>query len=89
MNRKERRKMEKNMGLLKYYNKLSESKKREIRNRKMLAGKEIHLQNLQEEERVKSNKETEKYANAIQNLMEEGKTYEDAEQILQSKKTSK
>jgi hypothetical protein len=47
-NRRQRRKLEKELGLLKEFKKLSDAGKKEIQKRKRNAGIQIHLKNVQE-----------------------------------------
>ena len=46
-NRKQRREMEKNLGLFKELHKMTESQKAEVRARKQATGVQIHLKNVQ------------------------------------------
>jgi len=80
-NRKQRREMEKQLGLFKEFNKMSESQKAEIRSRKNATGQQIHLQNIQELENQKMQAESDSYARVVQGLMNSGKTLEEAEEI--------
>ena len=79
-NHKQRREMEKNLGLLKEYRNMSESEKAEIRKKKREAGAQIHLRNLQESENARIQAEADRDAAVMQNLMAQGKTYEEAEE---------
>lgn len=80
-NRKQRREMEKQLGLFKEFKKMSESQKAEIRGRKLATGQQIHLQNIQELENQKIQAESDSYARVVQGLMDSGKTLEEAEEI--------
>jgi len=80
-NRKQRTEMEKQLGLFKEINKMSESQKAEIRARKKATGHQIHLKNVQEFENQKVQSEADNYAKVIAGLMESGKTYVEAEEI--------
>jgi len=80
-NRKQRREMEKQLGLFKEFNKMSESQKAEIRSRKNATGQQIHLKNIQELENAKVQAESDNYAKVVQSLMDSGKTLEQAEEI--------
>ena len=71
--------MEKNLGLLKEYQSMSEADKAEIRKKKREAGNQIHLRNLQEAENARIQAEADRDAAIIQNLMAQGKTFEEAE----------
>lgn len=81
-NHKQRREMEKNLGLLKEYRIMSESEKAEIRKKKREAGNQIHLRNLQEAENARIQAEAEREAKIMQNLISEGKTHEEAEEVV-------
>jgi hypothetical protein len=74
--------MEKDLGLYKQYKNLSEKEKAEIRKKKMMAGKQIHLQNTQEAENQRIQREAESEAKAMQGLIESGHTPEQAEAIV-------
>lgn len=80
-NRKQRREMEKQLGLFKEFKKMSESQKAEIRSRKNATGQQIHLQNVQELENQKIHAESDSYARVVQGLMNSGKTLEEAEEV--------
>jgi hypothetical protein len=80
-NRKQRREMEKSLGLFKELHKMSESQKAEVRARKQAAGQQIHLKNIQELENQKMNAESDSYARVVQGLMNTGKTLEESEEI--------
>ena len=81
-NHRQRRKMEKDLGLLAEFKKLSEAEKAEVRRRKREAGIQIHLRNVQEMENQKIQAEAESYAKRIQSWIEGGKTPEEAEAIV-------
>lgn len=81
-NHKQRRELEKNLGLFKEYKKMSEAEKAEVRRKKRLAGEQIHLRNVQEIENRRIQQEAEIYAKQIQNWIESGKTPEEAEAIV-------
>lgn len=80
-NHRQRREMEKKLGLYKEYAKMSESEKAEVRRRKREAGEEIHLRNLQDWENQRVQAEAEKYAKQVQGWVESGKPLEEAEAI--------
>ena len=69
-NRKQRREIEKKTGLMKEYQNMSESKKAEVRQRRMAVGKQIHLQNVQAREQYEQEREALRYANKIQHVQE-------------------
>ena len=80
-NRKQRREMEKQLGLFKQFNQMTEAQKAEIRARKQASGHQIHLKNIQELENQKVQTEADNYAKVVQSLMDTGKTYVEAEEI--------
>jgi menaquinone-dependent protoporphyrinogen IX oxidase len=79
-NHKQRREMEKNLGLLKEYHRMNEAEKAEIRKKKREAGNQIHLRNLQEAENARIQAEADRDAVIMQNLIEQGKSHEEAEE---------
>lgn len=81
-NHRQRREMEKQLGLYKEFSKMSSKEKGEIRRRKTEVGKEIHLRNLQEWENQRIKQESEAYAKQIQGFISSGKTPEEAEAII-------
>ena len=81
-NRRQRREMEKKMGLLDTFSKLTPKEKAEISRRKAEAGKQIHLKNIQELENQRIQQEAESYAKQLQSWIASGKTAEEAEAIL-------
>jgi hypothetical protein len=76
--------MEKDLGLYKKYQNMSDDEKAEVRRRKREAGEEIHLRNLQELENQRIQSETEQYAKQIQAWIASGKTVEEAETIVKN-----
>jgi hypothetical protein len=78
-NHKQRRDLEKTLGLLKKYKSMSFEEQEEVRQRKLAAGKQIHLNNVQENENRAVQTESDAYANAVQSWMKEGMTYEEAD----------
>lgn len=72
--------MEKDLGLYKEYKKLSEKEKSEIRKKKMIAGKQIHLQNVEKALNEQMQREAEREAEFIQGLIENGYTPEKAKE---------
>ena len=74
--------MEKKLGLLQAYQKMSDAEKAEVRKKKREAGEQIHLRNLQEWENQRIQSEAENEAKQIQSFMSGGKTYEEAEAIV-------
>lgn len=83
-NRKERRNMEKKLGLHKKYQDMSEANKADVRKKKRETGDQIHLQNLQENENRISQSDTANYAQQIQNWIKDGKSAEEAEAIVKA-----
>jgi len=74
--------MEKRLGLYREYSQMSESKKAEIRKKRMMAGKQIHLNNVQKVEEQLDNARTERFAQALQNLIASGMEESAAEALL-------
>lgn len=81
-NRKQRRDMERKLGLFRETSKMSKSQRDDIKFNKKRAGEQIHLNNIQEWENQRMKDEADSYANHLQSLMESGKTYEEADAIL-------
>lgn len=77
-NRKQRRELEKKVGLMKTYQKMSDKDKAEVRKRRMASGKEIHLQNVQAREQYEQAFEAELYQKKITSFQETGMTNEEA-----------
>lgn len=77
-NRKQRREMEKKLGLMKEYAKMSDAQKAEVRKRRMETGKQIHLQNVQAREQYEQEQETKRYQQRIAFYQSLGKTDEEA-----------
>ena len=78
-NHKQRRELEKNLGLLKKYKNMSFEQQEDIRQRKIAAGKQIHLNNVQEAENRGAQAEADAYAANVQMWMNSGMTYEEAD----------
>lgn len=83
-NRKERRLLAKEAGYMKKKNKMNFQAKLELSRKAAEFGKQIHLMNTErmmreEDERIRKSEQ-----NRIDSLVSEGKTYEQAVQILQS-----
>ena len=64
-NRQQRRQMEKNLGLFKAQEKMTDEKKNEIRQRRLATGKQIHLQQIQSREQYKEEFEAKQYQNRV------------------------
>jgi hypothetical protein len=78
-NHKERRELEKKLGLLKKFKNMSFEQQEDIRQRKIAAGKQIHLNNVQELENRNVQVEADAYAANLQMWMKSGMTYEEAD----------
>jgi hypothetical protein len=83
-NRKQRRKIEKELGLLKEFKKLSPTAKREVQKRKRDAGIQIHLKNVQETNHNLEMANAEKEAKMIQSLIESGRTEEEVMRMIEN-----
>lgn len=81
-NHKQRRDMEKNLGLLKEYKNMTEAQKAEVRKKKRAAGEQIHLRNLQESENARLQAEAELEAENLRGMIERGCTQEHAEEVV-------
>ncbi len=77
-NNKQRRALEKQVGLSKLFKKLNDRQKAEVRLRRMKAGKEIHLQNIQAIEQKKQEREAEWYQQRIEFWQKYGLSIEEA-----------
>jgi hypothetical protein len=82
MNRRERRKLEKQFGLMKEYQKGNKQKRSEIRARRTEMGKMLHQQHLQKCENENRNKNEEREAKAMQDLIASGKSEKEAKDII-------
>ena len=85
MNRRERRRMEKQFGLMKEYQNGSREKKSEIRTRRKEMGKMFHQQHLQRIENDNRTKVDDQDAKFMQELIESGNSESDAKDILNQK----
>jgi hypothetical protein len=81
-NRKQRRDMEKRVGLYRQYSQMSETQKAEVRRKRIMAGKQIHLNNVQKVEEALDNARSERFAKALQNLIASGIEESAAEAML-------
>jgi hypothetical protein len=77
-NRKQRRELEKKVGLLKTYQNMSEKDKAELRKRRAASGKQIHLQNQQAREQYEMEQEVLRYQRMLVRFQDEGMSDEDA-----------
>jgi len=82
MNRRERRKLEKQFGLLKQYKNASPKEKAEIRARRREMGKKLHEQHLERIENSLREQREATEARVIQSWIAKGKTEEEAKEIL-------
>ena len=83
-NRKQRRKIEKELGLLKEFKKLSPEGKKEVQKRKRDAGIQIHLKNVQERNHNLEMASAEREAKMIQSLIESGKSEEEVMRMIEN-----
>ncbi|NBO21783.1 hypothetical protein EBU94_00360 [bacterium] len=83
-NRRQRRKLEKELGLLKEFKKLSDAGKKEIQKRKRDAGIQIHLKNVQEANHNLEMANAEREAKFIQSLIESGKSEEEVMRMIEN-----
>jgi hypothetical protein len=83
-NRKQRRKIEKELGLLKDLKKMSPAERKEVQKRKREMGREIHLRNTQERYHALEQSAAENSAKMLQNLIASGTSEEDAQKMLAS-----
>ena len=77
-NRRQRRELEKKVGLQKTYTDMNAEQKAEVRKRRMETGKQIHLQNVQAREQYEQAFEAEQYQKKIAFYQETGMTVEEA-----------
>jgi hypothetical protein len=77
-NRKQRRDMERQLGLFKSFKKMPKSQQEEIRKRRAETGKQIHLQNQQAREQYEMEFENEQYQKRISFWERMGLTRDDA-----------
>lgn len=82
-NRKQRRKIEKDLGLLKEFKKLSPEAKKEVQKRKREMGNQIHLKNVQERNHNLEMADAEREAKILQSLIASGMTEEEAMRVLE------
>jgi hypothetical protein len=81
-NRKQRRKIEKELGLLNDLKKMSPAERKEVQKRKREMGREIHLRNTQERYHALEQSAAENSAKILQNLIASGTSEEDAQKML-------
>lgn len=82
MNRSERRRLEKQFGLMKQYQKGSPKQRAEIRERRREMGKQLHQQHLEKVENSLRQQAEEREARQMQNLIESGKSEEEARAVI-------
>lgn len=83
-NRKQRRKIEKELGLLKEFKKLSPEGKADVQKRKREMGNQIHLKNTQERIHNLEIASAEREAKMIQSLIESGKSEEEVMKMIEN-----
>jgi hypothetical protein len=81
-NRKQRRKIEKELGLLDNLKKMSPAERKEVQKRKREMGREIHLRNTQERYNALEQSAAENSAKILQNLIASGMSEENAQKEL-------
>jgi len=83
-NRKQRREAERNTGMLKIYQEMSEAEKSEVRLRRKLAGEQIHAQFIQNSENARLEAAANYDAEIINRYIASGMTEEDAKRIVEN-----
>jgi len=84
-NRKERRNLEKRIGLFKEVKDMSADKKAEFSRRKQEAGHQIYLKNLEDLTNKLMEAEAERYSQQLAKLVESGIEHSKAEKILETR----
>jgi len=82
MNRQQRRLLEKQLGLMKKYQKATNSEKAEIRERRREMGEKLHLQNLENVYNAQQAADEKRQMDFIQNMVAQGFTAEEAKKKL-------
>ena len=85
-NHKQRKDIEKALGLHKEYQKMSSKDKAALRKRRAEVGKEIQLRNQQELENSLIQQEAERYARQLQGLIDSGTDPDKAQKIVENNK---
>lgn len=85
MNRRERRRLEKQMGLMKTYQTSNTEKRNEIRTRRKEMGRMLHQQHLQRIENENRQRAEDTEVKILNDLISSGKSEEEAKQILQQR----
>lgn len=83
-NRRERRKMEKDLGLFKEMKNMPTAQKNEFRKRKQEAGKQIFLKNVEDSTNRLTEVASERIAKQIQGLIESGMSEADANKFIEN-----
>lgn len=81
-NRRERRKLEKQFGLMKQYRNGSSKSKAEIKARRKEMGKQLHNQHLERVENAQRAAEEQRITDIAQNLMSDGLTEQEAVDVI-------
>ena len=74
--------MEKKLGLYKQYQQMTATEQAAVRKKRAAAGKQIHLNNMQEVEGKKEAQTAERYSELLQALIKKGVDEKDAEALL-------
>jgi hypothetical protein len=85
MNRAERRKLEKQFGLAKAYQKGSKKERAEIKARRREMGIKLHQQNLENNENAQRKADEDLQVKQLQSLVESGKSDKEAKEILSNR----
>jgi len=83
-NRQQRRKIEKELGILKDYSKKSEKEKAEIRRTRIAKGNQLHTKNTQELEEKQAERETLRFQERIATLTRAKYSIEEATKIAEA-----
>jgi len=82
-NRKQRRELEKRIGLFKEIKTMSESAKADLKTRKQEAGKQIFIKNVEDSTNRLMDAEAERYSKKIAELVESGLENSEAEKVIE------
>lgn len=83
-NRKQRRDAERNTGMLKIYQEMSEAEKTEVRLRRRLAGEQIHAQFIQNSENARLEAAANYDAEIINRYIASGMSEEESKRIVEN-----
>jgi hypothetical protein len=83
-NRQQRRKIEKELGILKDYSKKTEKEKAEIRRARIAKGNQLHTKNTQELEEKQAERETLRFQERITTLRKANYSIEEATKIAET-----